>query len=68
MMFLFFDDMAIHQEDDRIDYGEVRKSITGISIQGRFITAIWTMRDNKIRLITAFKPSKQQIKIYGGKR
>ncbi len=64
---IFFDNFVTHQEDKRFDYEEERYLSIGMSNQARMIIVTWTFRDENIRLITAFKPSKKQLQIYGAK-
>lgn len=52
---------TITKEDFR-DYGEQRFISTGYSNQARILTVVWTERNGKIRLITGFKATKEQIK------
>lgn len=47
---------------DYRDYGEQRFISTGYSSQARILTVVWTDRDDKIRLITGFKATKDQVK------
>lgn len=60
---VFFDDLALNEQDYR-EYNEERFFTTGVSNQGRLITVVWTFREPKIRLITAFKATKEQLKRY----
>lgn len=50
--------------DDRIDYGEIRRSATGLIQGDRFITVIYTERGGKIRIISARKASRNERRKY----
>ena len=63
-----FDDFAVTFKDDREDYGEDRYFTVGESSRGRLLAVIWTPRNNRYRLISAFKPDKQQRKDYDKQR
>ena len=65
---VIFDDFAIVEEDNRENYGEQRFVSLGMSEQGRILNVVWTQRNNKIRLISAFKADKQQRKDYDKQR
>ena len=65
---VIFDDFAIVEEDNRENYGEQRFVSVGMSEQGRILNVVWTQRNNKIRLISAFKADKQQRKDYDKQR
>ncbi len=49
---VFDDELAIERPDDREDYGEDRTNITGM-VKGRLLTVTYTLRGDKIRLISA---------------
>lgn len=49
---VFRDPFAIDQRDRRVDYGEDRYVITGI-VQGRLLYVAYTMRGDRIRIISA---------------
>jgi uncharacterized DUF497 family protein len=49
---VFDDELAIERPDRRRDYGEDRTNITGM-VKGRLLTVTYTLRGNKIRLISA---------------
>lgn len=58
------DDFAITHEDDRMEYGEKRLFSIGMSEQGRILNVVWTQRNNKIRLISAFIATPIRRKLY----
>ncbi len=62
---IFFDENSITEEDTRYNYKEQRMWTIGISNKQRLLTVAWTDRDN-IRIITAFMPTKNQIRSYNG--
>ena len=49
---VFKDPFAIDELDDRDDYGEVRFIITGM-VEGHLLFVAYTMRDERIRIISA---------------
>ena len=49
---VFDDSFAIERVDDRVDYGEERFILVGLS-QGFLLTVVYTERDDRIRLISA---------------
>ena len=63
-----FDDFAMTFQDDRKDYGEERYFTVGTSNRNKLLAVIWTPRNNRYRLISAFKPDKQQRKDYDKQR
>ena len=59
-----FDDIfSIDDEERSVNYGEVRRRIVGLG-QGRFLTVIYTERDDTIRLISARKATKSERQEY----
>lgn len=60
---VFFDDYAVTIEDIG-HYDEQRLLTTGMSNQYRLLTIVWVERGDVIRLITAFEPSKDQLRRY----
>lgn len=60
---VFFDDYYIEKEDFG-EYDEQRILTIGMSEKGRLLVVVWTQRDDVIRVITAFFPSKHQEKEY----
>ena len=65
---VLFDDFAIVEEDNREKYGEQRLISVGMTNRNRLLVVAWTERNNKIRLISAFKADKQQRKNYEQQR
>lgn len=57
------DERGCTREDER-EYGEQRYVTVGMSNQARLLVVVWTQRGEKIRIITAVKPSKAQIAEY----
>lgn len=64
---VFFDDSSI-DKDDFGDYDEQRTLTIGMSNQARLLVVVWTQRENMIRIITAFFPTKSQEKEYANAR
>ncbi|AFZ50345.1 BrnT family toxin [Dactylococcopsis salina] len=50
--------------DDRVDYGETRYIAIGNNNQMITITVVYTEREGKIRLISARRANKQEVKLY----
>lgn len=62
---IFDDPLMVANIDDRFDYNELRMISVGMSNQGRLLAVVWFESDeNSITIITAFKPSPNQIKGY----
>lgn len=61
---VFIDPYEYTSPDNRFDYDENRMVTTGISKQARLLTVAWVARNDTIRIITAFEPTKAQIKAY----
>ena len=59
----FFDPDRIVQKDNRYDYGETRYQLTG-KIEGRVFVVIYTFRNNAMRIISARKANKREVKSY----
>ena len=64
---VFDDDLAIERPDDREAYGEDRTNITGM-VKGRLLTVTYTLRGNKIRLISARMAEPYERRWYHEKR
>lgn len=60
---VFYDPRAISFEDPE-SAGEARYVVVGLDSLGRVIVAVYTYRDNVIRLISARKASKAERKAY----
>ena len=60
---VFFDESETTYCDER-HYDEVRFATIGLSNQARLLTIVWTQREDTIRIITAFKSSKEQVRRY----
>ncbi len=62
---VFDDPYHITNIDDRFDYDELRMNTIGMTNQGKMLVVAWVQIDDEnIRVITAFKPTKRQIKGY----
>ena len=64
---VFFDDYSI-DKDDFASHDEQRTLTIGMSNQARLLVVVWTQRENMIRIITAFFPTKSQEKEYANAR
>ena len=64
---VFFDDCSI-DKDDFDDYDEQRTLTIGMGNQARLLVVVWTQRENMIRIITAFFPTKSQEREYTNAR
>jgi hypothetical protein len=47
-----------------VDNGEERFKVLGATQQGRVLIAVWTMRNGKIRAITAYAAGRSYQKLY----
>lgn len=61
---VFFDPNECTAADNRFDYTEHRMNTIGLSNTGKLLVVAWVERDEVVRIITAFEPSKAQQKIY----
>ena len=59
----FFDDSRVVTRDRRWDYGEDRYRLLG-AIEGRIFVLIYTMRGSTIRIISARKANRKEIREY----
>ena len=59
----FLDDDRIVGQDRRWDYGEDRYRLLG-AIEGRVFVVIFTMRDSAIRIISARKANRKEVRAY----
>jgi uncharacterized DUF497 family protein len=59
---VFSDDLAITIADERFD--EERFITIGIDALGRVLVVVYTWRDNEIRLISARKATRYELKQY----
>ena len=48
--------------------GEERYRSVGMTDSGRLLVAIWTLRDGKVRAVTAFPASATYKKLFPGRR
>ena len=64
---VFFDDCSI-DKDDFSSHDEQITLTIGMSNQARLLVVVWTQRENMIRIITAFFPTKSQEKEYANAR
>lgn len=53
-------------EDDRFDYAEAR-NITFGELSGRLIVVVWTIRDNRYRIISMRKANDREQKRFGSR-
>jgi uncharacterized protein len=60
---VFKDAFAIEQVDDRHDYGEERWTILGMA-GGRLLLVAYTMRDDRIRIVSARAAEPYERRIY----
>ena len=61
---VFLDPGRLVEIDDRLDYGEPRFRIFGL-IDGRLFVVAYTIRAEVIRLISARKANRREIRHYG---
>jgi len=60
---VFTDVFAIDQPDDREDYGEERITLLGMA-DGRLVLVAYTIRDDRIRIISARGAEPYEQRIY----
>ncbi len=60
---VFYDNLAIHREDSDAE-GEARFVAIGMSSIGLALVVAYTIRDDSIRLISARKATRQEVKSY----
>ncbi|MDR9468444.1 BrnT family toxin [Marinospirillum sp.] len=59
----FFDPERRIREDRRFDYSETRYQMLG-QIEGRVFCVVYTIRQQRIRIISARKANKREVKRY----
>lgn len=59
----FLDDDRMVAEDRRWDYGEDRYRLLG-AVEGRVFVVIYTMRGSTIRIISARKANRREVREY----
>jgi uncharacterized DUF497 family protein len=59
----FLDPQAVHQPDSRIYGGEDRFRLYGHA-QGRLLVVVYTKRDERIRIITAWKANSRDVQAH----
>lgn len=59
----FLDEDRTVAEDRRWDYGEGRYRLLG-AVEGRVFAVIYTMRDTTIRIISARKANRREVREY----
>ena len=62
---IFYDDLAIHQEELDSE-GETRFVAIGMDSAGQILVVIYTQRDDAIRIISARKATRNEVKYYEG--
>lgn len=60
---IFIDPLLVIQKDQRWDYGEDRFRATGV-IEGRIFVVIYTKRVSAIRVISARRANRREVKRY----
>jgi uncharacterized DUF497 family protein len=56
---VFLDPFSYDKEDRSMDYGEIRRKVTGFAA-GRCLTVIYTERENRLRLVSARKATPRE--------
>lgn len=60
-----FDDLdSFEFPDEREDYGEERWIIIGMTKKGRLLTVVYTEREERIRIVTAWKSNRAERRRY----
>jgi uncharacterized DUF497 family protein len=60
---IFIDPLLVIEKDQRWDYGEDRFRATGV-IEGRIFVVIYTKRVSAIRVISARRANRREVKRY----
>ena len=60
---VFYDPLLLTKEDKAIVH-EQRFLSTGISDKGNVLVVVWTLRDDSIRIISAWRADKQKREYY----
>lgn len=60
---IFIDPLLVIEKDQRWDYGEDRFKATGV-IEGRIFVVIYTKRVSAIRVISARRANRREVKRY----
>jgi uncharacterized protein len=63
VLHVFLDPDRLVRKDHRWDYGEDRFELTGV-IDGRVFVLIYTVRSTRIRIISARKANRREVKDY----
>jgi uncharacterized DUF497 family protein len=62
---VFYDPLAIHQEDPFSEYEE-RWIAIGMGSAGQILVAVYTFRGDDIRLISVRRATRREVKAYEG--
>lgn len=60
---VFYDNLAIHQEDINSE-GELRFVAIGMGCDGQILVVVYTQRGDEIRLISVRKATRNEVKCY----
>ena len=60
---IFGDPVVVDEPDDTMDYGEERFKAIGM-VNGRLVTVLYTVRDDRVRIISARKPTPTETRVY----
>lgn len=59
-----FGGFCLHKPDARRDYGEQRFIAIGLDSNGVVLNVVYTLRDEDVRIISAWKASRHEREIY----
>ena len=59
----FFDQLALSMEDP-FSQDENRWILIGMSVKARYLTVVYTIRNKQLRIISARKATKREVKNY----
>lgn len=62
---MFYDPLAIHVEDEYAE-GEERWIAIGMATINQILVVVYTVRDDEIRLISARRATRHEVKEYEG--
>ena len=62
---VFFDPLAIHREDPQAE-GEERFVVLGMGSAGQLLVVVYTIREDKVRVISARRATRREVRDYEG--
>lgn len=62
---VFFDPLAIHREDSQAE-DEERFVVLGMGSAGQLLVVVYTIREDKVRVISARRATQREVRDYEG--